>query len=250
MNLAGKVALITGSGRGIGLAIAEGLADCGASVAIHDIDLAIAGAAADRINHRGGTAAAFAGDIRDLTLPERLVREVAGHFKSLHFLFNNASIQSSQPWLELNVATMQAELSANVISPMLFCQAAAPIFKQQHFGRIINLGSIQQVTGNANMLSYSIGKAAIEKLTTALARDLAKDNVTVNCIAPGWIASTLRNEHDFRDDQEKIEAGKKKIPLGRIGEPSDCVGVAVLLCSEAGEYITGQSIYVTGGMGL
>ena len=251
IRLDGKVALITGSGRGIGLAIAEAFADCGAAVAVQDIDLNVAQVSAEQINQRGGgRAIALGGDINDLTLPDRLVNEVNAKLGGFHILVNNASIQSSDNWLNVSVEKMQQEFGADLISPILFCQAAARIMKPQRYGRIINLGSIQQVTANAKMLAYSLSKSAIEKLSTCLARELAKDMITVNTIAPGWVAGTVRNEGNFKNEQDKIEKGKKHIPLGRVGEPSDCAGTAVLLCSEAGEYITGQTIYITGGMGF
>ena len=185
-----------------------------------------------------------------MTLPGNLVNEVNAKLGGFHILVNNASIQSSEDWLNVSVEKMQREFAADLISPILFCQAAARIMKPQGYGRIINLGSIQQVTANAKMLAYSLSKSAIEKLSTCLARELAKDKITVNTIAPGWFAGTVRNEGNFKNEQDKIEKGKKHIPLGRIGEPSDCAGAAVLLCSEAGEYITGQTIYITGGMGF
>jgi NAD(P)-dependent dehydrogenase (short-subunit alcohol dehydrogenase family) len=97
------------------------------------------------------------------------------------------------------------------------------------------------------MLAYSLSKAALEKVTTALARDLGAGQITVNMIAPGWI-HTDRTRNDFPTEAEKIEKGKSACPLGRIGEPADFAGVTLLLCSDAGAYITGQSIYVDGGM--
>jgi NAD(P)-dependent dehydrogenase (short-subunit alcohol dehydrogenase family) len=97
------------------------------------------------------------------------------------------------------------------------------------------------------MLPYSLSKGALEKLTKGLARELARDNITMNLIAPGWI-NTYRNSGFFKTQDVVIEAGKKAVPLGRIGEPEDFAGIALLLCSQAGRYITGQSIFVDGGM--
>lgn len=246
-NLTGKVALITGSGRGIGLAIGEAMAEAGASVVLQDIDLPVAQSAAKSINDRGGRAVAFGGDICDLTLPERLVSDAVSAFGGLHILVNNASIQSYTNWLDLELSTIQQQVNADIVSPMLFCKAAVPIFKPQKFGRVINIGSIQQRTGNPNMLPYCVSKGALKTMTRTLARDLAKDGITVNLIAPGFMR-TFRNREYFPDDKTTIEHGKKSVPLGRIGEGSDCAGTALLLCSQAGEYITGQSIHVDGGM--
>jgi NAD(P)-dependent dehydrogenase (short-subunit alcohol dehydrogenase family) len=245
-NLTGKVALITGSGRGIGLAMGEALAEAGASVVLQDIDLPVAQAAAKAINDRGGRAVAFGGDITDLSLPQRLVNDTVSAFGGLHILINNASIQTHIKWLDVDLQTMHEQINADLISPILFCQCAARIFKPQKFGRIINLGSIQQLKGNPNFFPYSICKGALQTLTTALANDLVKDGITVNLIAPGWMR-TYRNRHDFKDEQDAVEKGRW-VPIGRIGEPADCAGAALLLCSTAGEYITGQSIYIDGGM--
>jgi glucose 1-dehydrogenase len=143
---------------------------------------------------------------------------------------------------------MDLQIRADLISPILFCQLVVPILKKQRWGRIVNLGSVQQRGGNPHMLPYSLCKAAMEKLTMALARDLAADQITVNLIAPGWI-NTQRTEQNFSSPQDKAEKGKKAVPLGRVGEPSDFAGVILLLCSDAGEYITGQSIFVDGGFG-
>jgi gluconate 5-dehydrogenase len=247
-NLTGKVALITGSGRGIGLAMGEALAEAGACVVLHDIELPVAQAAAQAINDRGGKAVAFGGDISDLSLPERLVNDAASAFGGLHILINNASIQTHIKWLDVDLQTIQQQINADLVSPILFCQCATRIFKPQKFGRIINLGSIQGMKGNPNFFPYSICKGALQTLTTALATDLVKDGITVNLIAPGWMR-THRNRHDLASDEDLVQKGKW-VPIGRIGEAADCAGAAILLCSAAGEYITGQSIYIDGGMSV
>ncbi len=245
-RLDGKVALLTGSGRGIGLGIARALAAAGGAVAIQDIDLAVAQAEADSINQAGGKAIALGGDITDLTLPARLVEQVVAQLGGLHILINNAAIQKFQHWLEETPDHLRQTFEADLISPILLCQLASRIFVPQKFGRIINIGSIQQKGGNPRMLPYSLSKLALAGLTTALARDMAKDQVTVNLLAPGWF-NTYRNRADFQSEQDVMEKGKH-VPNGRIGQPKDCAGLALLLCSEAGSYITGQTIYVDGGM--
>ena len=138
------------------------------------------------------------------------------------------------------------QFDADLLMPILLCREAVPLMKQKKWGRIINLGSIQQRGANPGMLPYSLSKAAIDKLTKALARDLAKDQITVNCIAPGWI-NTWRNRNDFKNEEDMKSRGKH-VPIGRVGQPSDFAGITLLLCSDAGEYITGQTIFVDGGM--
>ncbi|HEY7087864.1 MAG TPA: SDR family oxidoreductase [Tepidisphaeraceae bacterium] len=241
----GRIALLTGAARGIGLAMAKALASVGCAVAIQDIEEAIAREEAEKIRAAGGRAIAFGGDIGDLSLIPQLVRQTVHQLGGLHVLINNAAIQNPMHWLDMSTELMERELRTDLLAPIVLCQQVVPILKAQRWGRIINLGSVQQRGGNPNMLSYSLSKAALEKFTTALARDLAKDQITVNNIAPGWF-NTLRNKHDLRTPQIVAERGKN-VPVGRVGEPEDCDGVTLLLCSDAGWYITGQTIYVSGG---
>src|SRR5688572_4371822 len=204
-DLTGRVALITGAGRGIGLGIAQALAGQGCAVAIQDIDVEVAREAAEAITRVGkGRAIALGGDIGDLALPERLVASTVEKLGGLHVLVNNAATQHRKPWIELDPSEIDRDMRANVTAPILLCQRAVPIFRQQGFGRIINLGSIQQRMGNGIMLPYSMRKSAIENMPRALARDLAKDNITVNLIAPGYF-DTYRNRDDFPNEQSKIE---------------------------------------------
>lgn len=243
----GKVALLTGAGRGIGLAMARALAAAGCAVAIQDVELAVAEAEAASINASGGRAIALDGDVLDLHLPARAVADVVTRLGGLHVLINNAAVQEYRHWLECPAEEMERQLRADLVAPILFCQQAVPIFRKQQWGRIVNIGSIQQQRGNPHMLAYSLSKAALEKVTVALARDLGAGQITVNLIAPGWV-HTHRTRNDFASDQDKAEKGKRAAPLARIGEPSDFAGITLLLCSDAGSYITGQTVYVDGGM--
>jgi NAD(P)-dependent dehydrogenase (short-subunit alcohol dehydrogenase family) len=242
----GKVALITGSGRGIGLAMARSLAAAGAAVAIQDIDVGIASAEAARIRGEGGKAIALGGDLADLKLPQQLAEQTITQLGSIDILINNGAIQSNGSWLEMPLDEMQRQFDCDLLGPIFLSRYAVPHMKARKWGRVINLGSIQQRGANPDMLPYSLSKAALEQFTKALARDLAKHQITVNCIAPGWV-NTWRNRDDFRNDQEIKQKGKH-IPIGRIGKPDDFSGITLLLCSDAGSYITGQTIFVDGGM--
>lgn len=245
-RLDGRCALITGAGRGIGLGIARGLAAQGGAVVIQDIDLEVAEAEAKSMREAGGLAFAIGGDVSDLSQAATMIESAKKLTGGLHILVNNAAIQLSKNWRENTLEETQTMFNADLVFPLLICQEAAKIFREQRWGRIINIGSIQQISANPNMLPYSTSKAALAHMTKAMARDLGRDQITVNCIAPGWF-DTWRNRHDFANEQEKIEKGRH-IPWGRLGQPDDCAGLAVLLCSQAGEYITGQSIHVDGGM--
>jgi NAD(P)-dependent dehydrogenase (short-subunit alcohol dehydrogenase family) len=222
------------------------LAAAGCAVAIQDIEEPVARGEAERINAEGGRAIGLGGDLTDLALPGHLVPEVVSRLGGLDILINNGAIQEYRHWLEVPLEAVRRQFDADLFAPLLFCQLAVPIFKKQRWGRIINLGSIQQVKGNEHMLPYSLSKAALEKMTMALARDLGPDNITVNLIAPGWF-DTYRNREQFKTDADRERLGKR-LPAGRIGRPEDVAGLTLLLCSEAGSYITGQSIHVDGGM--
>jgi len=246
-DLTGKVALLTGAGRGIGLAIARTFAAAGCAVAIQDIELAVAQEAAQSIETAGGRAIALDGDAGDLSLAKRVIESVTAQLGGVHILVNNAAIQRSVSWLEQDGEEMVKTLTTNVVSPILFCQAVTPIFRNQQWGRIINIGSIQGIRGNQHMLPYSLSKAAVSTMTRAMARDLGRDGITVNCIAPGWIAGTHRNRRDFQSNDDKLGKGNH-IPTGRVGEPEDLAGIALLMATDAGSYMNGQTCYVDGGM--
>jgi NAD(P)-dependent dehydrogenase (short-subunit alcohol dehydrogenase family) len=247
-RLDGRVALVTGAGRGIGLGIAKAFAAQGCAVAIQDIDVGVATAEADAIERAGGKAIAIGGDIADLSLPARVLDEVVRRLGGLHILVNNASIQQIKDYLQLTAEEIERIFRADAASPILFCQAAVPIFQRQKWGRILNVGSIQGLRSNPDMLPYAMSKSAMQNMTIALARRHAAEGITVNLLAPGWF-NTYRNQADFPNPGDLEEKGKH-IPMGRIGEPSDTAGAAVLLCSEAGSYITGQTLYVDGGMSI
>lgn len=247
-DLSEKIALITGAGRGIGLAIAQILASNGCAVAIQDIEIGVAQEAVSEILRSGGRAVALGGDICDLSLPQRLVEQTQEQLGGLHILVNNAAIQVQKPWVELSVEEISRQIEANQIAPLLLCQQVAPIFQNQSWGRILNIGSIQGLKGVPQMLAYSMSKSALENLTMALARDLAPHNITSNILCPGYF-DTHRNRQEFPNEEEKAKRGEW-VPMKRVGDPQDCAGLALLLCSEAGSYITGQTIYVDGGLSV
>jgi NAD(P)-dependent dehydrogenase (short-subunit alcohol dehydrogenase family) len=240
----GKVALITGAARGIGLAIAQALSAAGCAVAIQDIDEAVAEAEAAKLKR----AIALGGDISDTTLAPKLVAATMEQLGGIHILINNGGVQSRQHWTTETGESFDRTYHGNVLLPVLLAQQVNETFRRQKWGRIINVGSIQQIQGNAHMLAYASSKATLENITKALARDFARDGVTVNCLAPGYF-NTIRNVEKLGTSEGRAQAGKH-IPVGRVGEPDDAVGIALLLCSDAGSYITGQTIFVDGGLSV
>lgn len=247
-NLDNRVALLTGAGRGIGRGIAQALASAGCAVAIQDIEKDVAQQAADEIVKNGGRAVALGGDITDLDLPRQLVEETQSQLGGLHILVNNAAIQIEKLWLELSREEIEQQIRADQIAPILLCQLATPIFQTQGWGRVLNIGSIQGLKGNPGMLGYSMSKGALENMTRGLGRDLVSHGITVNIICPGYF-DTYRNRDQFPNEEEKKKRGEW-VPAKRVGDPEDCGGIALLLCSDAGSYITGQTIYVDGGLSV
>jgi len=245
-SLSERVALLTGAGRGIGLGIAQAFVSTGCAVAIQDIDRDIAESEADKIRQSGGRAIALGGDVHDIDAVPEWVDQTVSQLGGIHILVNNAAVQSQRSFLEWSPREMEQQLRADLIAPILLCQRVVPIFREQQWGRILNIGSIQGRSGNLNMLPYSMSKVALNGLTMALARHVVKDGITVNLLAPGFF-KTLRNADVFATPQKEAEA-HKWVPAGRAGDPKDIAGIALALCSPAGSYVTGQIIYIDGGM--
>ena len=172
-------------------------------------------------------------------------RELGG----LHVLINNAAIQKEGSWLEETPEEFERRMARQFAwRRFAYRSYACRFFKAQKWGRIVNLGSIQGKWGNAGMLPYAMSKAALENMTKGLARDLGEHGITINMISPGYF-NTWRNRDQFQTPED-FEKRSRWLPLKRIGEPEDCAGAALLLCSEAGSYITGQTLYVDGGMSV
>ncbi len=246
-DLTGKSALITGAARGIGLAIAQILAANGAAVAIQDIDLAVAESEAAAINAAGGKATALGGDMSDLSILPGLVEQTIAAYGGIQILVNNAGIQIEERWTTIAADSVLRQWTANILAPLRLSQLCYDHFFQQKFGRIINVSSLQARKGNPHMLAYSMSKAALNNLTSGLGGDheLARSGITVNGIAPGWF-DTYRNAENLATPEKKVESGKR-VPVGRLGQPQDCAGVVLMLCSDAGSYISGDTISVAGG---
>jgi NAD(P)-dependent dehydrogenase (short-subunit alcohol dehydrogenase family) len=240
-----KKALITGSSRGIGRAIALSLARDGFHVIIHAAsNLEKAKEVQAQVIADGGTADVICSNLCDIEATKALFDRIG----SLDVLVLNASLQIRRPWAEIPCSEMYDQLNCNFISSVLLIQATVPHMKAQGWGRIVTVGSVQEAKPHPDMLIYSASKAAQTNMVQSLSLQLAKDGITVNNVAPGVIY-TDRNVEAL-SDPEYAKKVCDSIPVGFYGEPQDCAGIVSLLCSDAGRYITGQSIYVDGGKSL
>ena len=237
-----KTALVTGSSRGIGRAIAVRLAADGYNVIIHGAGNIVKAEETKKIiEENGGVAEVIISDLTDLSETKELCEKL----KECDVLILNASLQYRTPWQEISVEACYEQLNCNFVSSMMLIQAVAENMKQKGWGRIITIGSVQEAKPHPDMLVYSASKAAQTNMMKSLSLQLAKDGITVNNVAPGVIY-TDRNVEALAEP-EYAKKVTDSIPVGFYGEPEDCAGIVSLLCSDEGRYITGQSIYVDGG---
>ena len=237
-----KTALVTGSSRGIGRAIAIRLAQDGYKVIVHGADnIAKANETKQIIEQNGGVAEIIVSDLTDLNSTHKLCEKV----KEVDVLILNASIQYRTPWQDISVDACQKQLNCNFVSSMMLIQAVADNMKKNGWGRIVTIGSVQEAKPHPDMLVYSASKAAQTNMMKSLSLQLAKDGITVNNVAPGVIY-TDRNVEAL-SDPEYAKKVADSIPVGFYGEPEDCAGIVSFLCSDEGRYITGQNIFVDGG---
>lgn len=248
-DLRGKTAMVTGGSQGIGRAITLALAESGANVIINCRN---PGALAQKTL---AEAAAFG--VRALLWPFDLGQDnvgqalrdfVAANECAPDILVANASLQIRRNWDEITSDEVAGQMNTNFRSTLQLIQAVVPRMRQNGWGRILNIGSVQQTRPHPQMCVYAASKAALVSLVKNLAPQLAPSGITINNLAPGTIA-TVRNEEALSNEEYKKKV-LEKIPLGLIGQPEDCAALALLLCSDAGHYITGADYFVDGGMGL
>ncbi len=247
-DLSGKVAIITGSSRGIGKAIAERMAEQGAKVVISSRKLEPCEEVASALNakHGAGTAIAVAANIASKDDLQNLVDETRKAFGKVDIcVCNAASNPYYGPLAGISDEQFRKVLDNNIISNHWLISMVAPEMRERRDGSIIIISSIGGLRGNAIIGAYNISKAADFQLARNLAHEFGPDNVRVNCIAPGLIKTDFAKA--LWDDPATLERSTKGVPLRRIGEPDELAGAAVYLASKAGSFMTGQALVVDGG---
>lgn len=240
ISLNGKVALVTGSTRGIGRAIAQSLIASGARVAVVGRDLAVAEQVAEEL----GEARGFACDVSDPASVTMLVQAVEDAFGQLDILVNNAGITKDNLMARMKVEDWDAVLQTNLRSAFLATRAAQRGMIKRRWGRIINVTSVVGLIGNKGQANYAASKAGLIGFTKAAAKELASRNILVNAVAPGYIQTDMTAA--LTDDSRAALAAQ--IPLERLGDPSDIANAVAFLASDLASYITGQVLVVDGGM--
>jgi 3-oxoacyl-[acyl-carrier protein] reductase len=241
IDLTGKNALVTGSTRGIGHAIAEAFAESGARVAIVGRDQQRADEAAVAL---GRDARGFAADVSDTTAVARLIDEVEKSFGSIDILVNNAGITRDNLVMRLKDEDWDAVLDANLRGAFAAIRAVSRGMMKKRSGRIINIASIVGLIGNKGQANYSASKAGLIALTKSVAKELGSRNILVNAVAPGFIET----EMTATMTQEARDALGKQIALERLGSAQDVAAMVTFLASDLASYITGQVFVVDGGM--
>ena len=273
-KLAGKVAIVSGSGRGIGRAVALKLASEGASVVVNDLDNAPAAETVAAIKAAGGLAVACVGSVTAPDFGDRFVRTAIDHFGGLDIIVNNAGYTRDGVIQKQTDEQFEAMLDVHVTAPFRILRAAAEPFRtfskqeaaegREVIRKVVNISSMAGTHGNAGQVNYSAAKAAVTGITKTLAKEWGRLKVCVNCVAFGFIDTRLTKAKDDPEtrieiDGQTIQAGvpaamlgalDKLVPLGRAGTVEEAAGSVYLLCTPESDYVTGEVLVVGGGVSL
>jgi 3-oxoacyl-[acyl-carrier protein] reductase len=245
MSLEGKVAVVTGGSRGIGRGICLRLASMGALVYINYVSRAEAAEETRRlILNAGGKAEIICFDVADISAVQSSMKKIIAEAGSIHILVNNAGITRDGLMARMKESDWDAVLDTNLKGAFACAKAVSRAMMKNKWGRIVNISSVSGYAGNAGQVNYSAAKAGLNGLTKAMAREYASRNITVNCVAPGYIETEMTGLLT-EEVQQQI---KEEIPLAVFGQVEDIASAVAYFVTENGRYVTGQTLHVNGGM--
>ena len=244
MKLQGKVALVTGGGRGIGREIALLFAKEGADIAICDVNTEIAQSTQKEVESLGRRAMSFATDVTVFKQVEEMVNLILDNFKHIDILVNNAGITRDNLLLRMTEEDWDKVLAVNLKGVFNGTKAVSRAMLKQRSGKIVSIASIIGIMGNAGQANYAASKGGIISFTKSIARELASRNINVNAVAPGFIQTAMTDKLSDEVKKKMME----QIPLGKLGTPEDIASAVLFLAGPDADYITGQVLAVNGGM--
>ncbi|MBM3803278.1 MAG: SDR family oxidoreductase [Acidimicrobiia bacterium] len=243
-SLQDKVAIVTGAARGIGAAIAERLLNAGAQVALADADIEEARRTAAALDVGGQRSLAVAVDVTKRAQTESMVREVVDRFGTIHILVNNAGIAGpNKPLVEVSEEEWDHVSDINLKGVFLCCRAVLPVMLKNRYGRIVNIASIAGKEGNPNLAPYSATKAGVICLTKALAKEVCTQGIYVNSLTPAVIETPILKQLT----QQQIDYMTSRIPMGRVGKPSEVAALVHFLASDDCSFTNGACLDISGG---
>ena len=242
-NLNNKIAIVTGASQGIGKIIAFELAKSGAHVACISRNKKAIESIVDEITINGGQASSFPCDISDADTLSEIITEIIKENSRIDILVNNAGITKDSLLMRMSIEQWDDVINTNLKGAFHCTKAVVRYMMKNKFGRIINITSIVGLTGNAGQANYAASKAGLIGMTKSIAKEVASRGITANCIAPGWIETSMTDKLSREVKNEFLS----HIPVGRIGSPDDIANAVIFLASDEAGYITGQTITVDGG---
>lgn len=245
-DLTGRLALVTGSSRGIGLALARALAEAGARVVLNARSADTLNAAADRLRSDGLTVDVRAADVTDADAVAEMVDSIEADVGPIEILVNNAGMQDRAPVLDFPVDRFRTLLELNLVAPFVVAQAAARAMVSRRRGKIINVGSVQSELGRPTIVPYAASKGGLNLMTRGLCAEFGPHGIQVNTLAPGYFATELTEA--LVDDEEFSAWVSSRTPAGRWGRVEELGGAVVFLASDASSFVNGQTLFVDGGM--